>query len=343
MKKYLNTLYITTQNAYLAKDGQSVIVRVEKETKIRVPIHTISSIVCFGAVTCSPFLMGYCAENNVAISFLSEHGRFLAGVRGAVSGNVLLRREQYRKADDDFFSSKIATAIIAGKIANARVVLRRAMRDHPDLPGINEIEIASKILKKEMMKLNVKLNINELRGIEGNTSKIYFNVFNNLITSQKNDFYFHGRNRRPPLDNVNALLSFIYTILMHDVRGALEAVGLDPAVGFLHKDRPGRYSLALDLMEEFRPFIADRLALSLINLRKINGKGFKKSESGAVLMNDKTKKELLISYQNRKKEEITHPFLNQKMPIGLLFHFQALLLARYLRGDLDNYPPFIWR
>ena len=275
--------------------------------------------------------------------FLSEYGKFLAGVRGAVSGNVLLRREQYRKADDDFFSSKIAAAVITGKIANSRVVLRRAMRDHPDLPEINKIEIASKILKKEIAKLDVKLNVDELRGIEGNASKVYFDVFGSLVTSQKNDFYFHGRNRRPPLDNVNALLSFIYTILMHDVRGALEAVGLDPAVGFLHKDRPGRYSLALDLMEEFRPFIADRLALSLINLRKINGKGFKKSESGAVLMNDKTKKELLISYQNRKKEEITHPFLNQKMPIGLLFHFQALLLARYLRGDLDNYPPFIWR
>ncbi len=343
MKKYLNTLYVTTQKAYLAKDGQSVIVRVEKETKIRIPIHTISNIICFGAVTCSPFLMGYCAENNVAISFLSEYGKFLAGVRGAVSGNVLLRREQYRKADDDFFSSKIAAAVITGKIANSRVVLRRAMRDHPDLPEINKIEIASKILKKEIAKLDVKLNVDELRGIEGNASKVYFDVFGSLVTSQKNDFYFHGRNRRPPLDNVNALLSFIYTILMHDVRGALEAVGLDPAVGFLHKDRPGRYSLALDLMEEFRPFIADRLALSLINLRKINGKGFKKSESGAVLMNDKTKKELLISYQNRKKEEITHPFLNQKMPIGLLFHFQALLLARYLRGDLDNYPPFIWR
>lgn len=342
MKKYLNTLYITTQKAYLAKDGQSVVVRVEKETKIRVPIHTISSIVCFGAVTCSPFLMGYCAENNVAISFLSEYGKFLAGVRGPVCGNVLLRREQYRRADDDLCTSKIAAAVITGKIANSRVVLRRAMRDHPDLPGINEIEKASRILKKEIGKLDIKLSVNELRGIEGNASRVYFDVFDNLITSQKDKFYFHGRNRRPPLDNVNALLSFIYTILMHDVRSALEAVGLDPAVGFLHRDRPGRYSLALDMMEEFRPFFADRLALSLINLRKINDKGFKKIESGAVLMNDKTRKELLVSYQNRKKEEITHPFLNQKMPIGLLFHFQALLLARYLRGDLDNYPPFIW-
>ena len=343
MKKHLNTLYVTTQGSYLSKEGETVVVKVDGEIRLRIPIHTISGIVCFGNVACSPFLMGFCAENNVALSFLTEHGRFLARVQGPVSGNVLLRREQYRKADDLAFSAEVAKYILTGKITNCRAVLQRALRDHSD--KINEQEMRTAVLR-----LNHQLDffdkdylLDFLRGIEGDSAHIYFSVFDDLIVAQKDAFRFDERNRRPPLDNVNCLLSFIYTLLMHDVRSALETVGLDPAVGFLHRDRPGRPGLALDLMEEFRPFIADRLTLSLINLQQVQDKGFKKMDSGAVVMNDDTRKTVLVAYQERKQEEITHPFLGEKVMIGILFHIQALLMARYLRGDLDGYPPFIWK
>ena len=343
MKKHLNTLFVTTQGAYLAKEGESVIVRVEKETRLRIPVHTLGGIVCFGNVGCSPFLMGFCAERDVAISFLSEYGRFLARVQGPVSGNVLLRREQYRKADDMTFSAQMARSVLTGKLANCRTVLQRALRDHSDKLDADQVSYASRQISGSLKRLQEDAPLNSLRGIEGDAAHVYFKVFDHLITSQKEDFFFQDRNRRPPLDNVNCLLSFLYTLVMHDVRSALESVGLDPAVGFLHRDRPGRPGLALDLMEEFRPFIADRLTLSLINLSQVQKKGFKKSESGAVLMDDETRKTVLVAYQKRKQDEIMHPFIEEKVTLGLLFHTQALLLARYLRGDLDGYPPFIWK
>ena len=343
MKKHLNTLFVTTQGAYLAKEGESVVVRVEKETRLRIPVHTLGGIVCFGNVGCSPFLMGFCAERDVAISFLSEYGRFLARVQGPVSGNVLLRREQYRRADDMTFSAQIASSVLTGKLANCRTVLQRALRDHSDKLDADQVKYASRQISGSLKRLQKDMPLNSLRGIEGDAAHVYFKVFDHLITSQKEDFFFQDRNRRPPLDNVNCLLSFLYTLVMHDVRSALESVGLDPAVGFLHRDRPGRPGLALDLMEEFRPFIADRLTLSLINLSQVQKKGFKKSESGAVLMDDETRKTVLVAYQKRKQDEIMHPFIEEKVTLGLLFHMQALLLARHLRGDLDGYPSFIWK
>ena len=343
MKKYLNTLYVTTQGAYLSKEGETVVVKVDGEVRLRIPIHTIGGIVCFGNVGCSPFLMGFCAENQVALSFLTEYGRFLAKVQGPVSGNVLLRREQYRKADDLAFSAGVAKFILTGKIANCRAVLQRALRDHGD--KINEKEVRNAVvrLNRQLEFFDQEYPLDVLRGLEGDSAHIYFNVFDHLIVAQKDAFRFDERSRRPPLDYVNCLLSFIYTLVMHDVRSALETVGLDPAVGFLHRDRPGRPGLALDLMEEFRPFIADRLTLSLINLQRVQDKGFKKMDSGAVIMNDDTRKTVLVAYQERKHEEITHPFLGEKVMIGIIFNIQALLMARYLRGDLDGYPPFVWK
>lgn len=343
MKKHLNTLYVTTQGAYLSKEGETVLVSVEREKKLQLPIHTLGGIVCFGRVMCSPFLMGFCAENNVGMSFLTENGRFLARVQGPVSGNVLLRREQYRRADDPEFSAQMARYILTGKIANSRTVLQRVLRDHGDKIAKSEVEVAVALLGNGMKRLESTDSLDALRGIEGEMARCYFGVFDHLITNQKEHFSFNGRNRRPPLDNVNCLLSFIYTLLLHDVRSALEGVGLDPAVGFLHRDRPGRPGLALDIMEEFRPFIADRLVLSLINLGQVNSKGFAKSETGAVTMSDQARKEVIVTYQNRKQDEIQHPFLGEKVAVGILFHVQALLLARFFRGDLDGYPPFAWR
>ena len=343
MKKHLNTLFVTTQGAYLSKEGETVAVKVEGEIRLRLPVHTLGGIVCFGNVSCSPYLMGFCAENNVAISFLSEHGRFLAKVQGPVSGNVLLRREQYRRADDLEFSAKVSKFILTGKITNCRTVLQRALRDHASKIDEQEVRKAVMRFNRQLEFFETEQSLDVLRGIEGDSAHIYFNVFDHLIVAQKEMFHFDERNRRPPLDNVNCLLSFIYTLVMHDIRSALESVGLDPAVGFLHRDRPGRPGLALDLMEEFRPFIADRLVLSLINLQQVQDKDFKKMDSGAVIMNDDARKTVLVAYQERKKEEILHPFLDEKVMIGMLFHIQALLMARYLRGDMDGYPQFIWK
>lgn len=343
MKRHLNTLFVTTQGAYLAKEGETVAVRVEKETKLRLPIHTLDGIVCFGQVGCSPFLMGFCGEKNVAISFLTERGRFLAQVQGPVSGNVLLRREQYRQADDDERSADMARAVLTGKLANSRTVLRRALRDHSEKLNTHALQDATQRITSALERMQTNQPLDRIRGLEGDAAHAYFSVFDHLILAQKEGFIFHDRNRRPPLDPVNCLLSFIYTLLLHDVRSALESVGLDPAVGFLHRDRPGRPSLALDLMEEFRPFLADRLVLSLINMNQVQKNGFKAMENGAVLMEDDTRKTVLVAYQKRKQDEIYHPFIEEKVTIGLLFHIQALLLARCLRGDLDGYPPFIWK
>jgi CRISPR-associated protein Cas1 len=343
MKKHLNTLFVTTQGSYLFKEGETVAVNIEKEVRLRIPIHTIGGIVCFGQVSCSPYLLGFCAENGVGISFLTEHGRFLARVQGPVSGNVLLRREQYRKADDPNATREVARAVLTGKIANCRSVLQRALRDHGEKITDNKVELAVKRLTFCLDSIRTEQSLDVVRGFEGDAARIYFAVFDQLITAQKDSFFFHERSRRPPLDNVNCLLSFLYTLVMHDMRSALESVGLDPAVGFLHRDRPGRPGLALDMMEEFRPFLAERITLSLINLKQVNDKGFKKAEAGGVLMNDETRKEVLVAYQNRKQDEIVHPFIDEKVTIGLLFHVQALLMARYIRGDIDGYPPFIWK
>lgn len=343
MKKHLNTLFVTTQGAYLAKEGETVVVKVNQEARLRVPVHTIGGIVCFGNVSCSPFLMGFCGENGVGISFLTEYGRFLARVQGPVSGNVLLRREQYRRADDLEYAAQMAKAFVTGKIANCRTVLQRVLRDHAEKLDEDALRRSVDDLNRSLKSLELNQSLDAVRGLEGDAAHGYFSVFDHLIVAQKEVFSFQERNRRPPMDNVNCLLSFLYTLLMHDCRGALESVGLDPAVGFLHRDRPGRPSLALDLMEEFRPFLADRLALSLINLRQVQDKGFTKTEAGAVMMSDETRKTLLVAYQERKQEEITHPFLDEKVSIGILFHVQALLMARCLRGDLDGYPPFIWK
>lgn len=343
MKRLLNTLYVTSQGAYLSKEGDTVVVSVDREERLRIPVNILDGIVCFGTISCSPFLLGLCGEHNIAISFLSEYGRFLGRVHGPTRGNVLLRREQYRRADSLDGSAKIAANVVIGKIANCRSVLLRAARDRPDSAGSPELQQAASRLAGLMDPLREPSSLDQVRGLEGIAASEYFRVFDNLITVQKEDFRFVERSRRPPLDRVNALLSFFYTLLVHDVRSALEGVGLDPAVGFLHRDRPGRPSLALDIMEELRPVIADRLALSLVNRKQLTGKDFRETESGAVLMGDEARKKVLVAYQERKREELTHPFLQEKFAVGLLPHAQALLLARHLRGDLDEYPPFFWK
>lgn len=343
MKKLLNTLFVTTQGSYLSKKGDTVVVSQDHETKLRVPIHNLGSIVCFGNVACSPFLMGLCGEKDVTLSFLTQNGRFLARVQGPVSGNVLLRKEQYRRSDDACASAVIARSIVTAKIANSRVVLQRAQRDRQELQDNPAIKKALDNLWALIQAVKDEADLDRVRGIEGSAANSYFSVFNSLVGANREQFAFNGRSRRPPKDNMNALLSFLYTLLVHDVRSALEGVGLDPAVGFLHRDRPGRPSLALDLMEELRAYLADRLALSLVNRQQVKPDGFTKTESGAVMMDDETRKTVLVAWQKRKQEEITHLFLQEKISLGLLAHVQAQILARYLRGDLDGYPPFLWR
>lgn len=343
MKQLLNTLYVTSQGAYLAKERETVLVKQDGETRIQVPVHTLGGIVCFGPVGCSPALLGLCAERGVAVSFLTERGRFLARVTGPVSGNVLLRREQYRRADDLAAAAGLARCIVAAKIANSRNVLLRSLRDHPECAGAEQLNAAAERLADAQRRLADPASLDSVRGCEGDAGQVYFSIFDHLIVAQKDGFRFERRSRRPPLDAVNALLSFLYTLLVHDVTAALEGVGLDPAVGFLHRDRPGRPGLALDLMEELRSAVADRLALSLINRQQVKPEGFIVSESGAVTMDDATRKEVLVAYQKRKQEEVQHPFLQEKVAIGLIPHVQALLFARHLRGDLDGYPPMIWK
>jgi len=343
MKHLLNVLFVTTQGAYLSKTGETVEVRCDQQVKMQLPIHNLGSIVCFGNVTCSPFLLGLCGERNVAVSFLTEHGRFLARVQGPINGNVLLRKEQYRRSDDISASADIARSIIMAKIANCRVVLQRSLRDRPQSENDLDIQNALNMLGHHLEVLKVPSPLDAIRGIEGMAANIYFDNFDHLINANKPAFTFTARSRRPPLDNINALLSFLYTLLVHDVTAALESVGLDPAVGFLHRDRPGRPSLALDMMEEFRAFLADRLALSLINRQQVKPQGFQRTESGAVFMDDETRKTVLIAWQKRKQEQLTHPFIQETVEIGLLPYIQALLLARHLRGDLEGYPPFFWK
>ncbi len=343
MKALLNTLYVTIQGAWLAQDGETVAIRVEQETKLRVPIRTLTGIVCFGQVSCSPFLMGLCAQHGVSISFLTENGRFLAGVHGPTSGNVLLRRRQYRLTDASDTAAAIARAVVLAKIANCRLVVQRAARERTESDAVAALDAAALRLKRILEEVVNPASVDEIRGHEGDAARTYFEVFDHLILASKEDFYFRGRSRRPPLDNMNALLSFFYTLLTNDTASALETVGLDPAVGYLHRERPGRSSLALDLVEELRPVLADRLALSLVNRREISSSGFRRLETGAVTMDDETRKEVLIAWQKRKQEEITHPYLNERIPLGLVPYVQAMLLARYIRGDLDGYPAFFWK
>lgn len=343
MRRMLNTLFVTTDGAYLKKVGESVVVSVNREVKLRLPIHNIGGIVCFGRVICSPRLMGLCAARGVTVSFLSPNGRYLAKVQGPTSGNVLLRKEQYRRADDVSACAPIARSIVLAKVANCRTSLQRTIRDHGEKGDSSALEKAVKNLDNHLQEIRHENDIERIRGFEGYASRCYFEVFNEMITAQRESFFLNNRTRRPPQDPVNALLSFVYTLVLHDVTSALETVGLDPQVGFFHRLRPGRPSLALDLMEEFRPVLADRLVLSLINLRQVNAKGFSKTESGGEKMDDETRKVVLSAYQKRKQDEVTHPFLEEKIPFGMAYFAQALLMARFLRGDLDGYPPFFWK
>lgn len=342
MKKLLNTLFVTTQGVYLHKEGEAVAVRNGDDLLLRLPSHTIESIVCFGRVSLSPPLMGHCGERKIQVAYLTEHGEFQARVQGKVSGNVLLRRAQYRWADDPAKCAGIAQSMVAAKVANARTVLLRANRESGQAGGPLEGAIARLGGIGEHL-LNVEEPVETIRAMEGDAARTYFSVFDELIVKQKDGFEFKGRSRRPPGDRVNALLSFAYTLLVHDCTGALEGVGLDPYVGFLHTDRPGRASLALDLMEEFRPILADRLVLSLINRQQIRPADIEKREDGGIWMKPDARKTLLETWQKRKQEEVMHPFLGEPVALGLFPHVQALLLARHLRGDLDAYPALIWK
>lgn len=344
MKTHLNTLFVTLEDSYLRKDGAAVEVRHEGKTKLRVPLHNLDGIVCFGWNCCaSAALMGACAEADVALSFHNPYGKFLAAGQGFTSGNILLRRSQYRAADDPEATLKIARNMIAAKLANARNVLQRANRDHgkKDDSRTETLSKASNRITRCIRTAGQATNLDSLRGIEGEAATYYFSAFSHLLTSDI--FVFDGRNRRPPTDPVNALLSFFYNLLTHDCRSALESCGLDPQCGFLHRDRPGRPSLALDLTEEFRAFFADRAALTLLNRQQLQSSDFETKENGAVYLHEDARKTVLNHWQERKQTEITHPLLGEKITIGLLPHLQARLLARYLRDDLDAYPAFIVR
>lgn len=348
MRRHLNTVYVSTEGAWLSKDGANIVATADDKEIGRVPAHNIGGVVCLGRVGMSPPLMGYCAELGVSVSFLNEYGKFLARVEGPQSGNVLLRRRQYRAADDPAAGLPIVRAFVAGKAANQRAVLRRALRDHGDAMSAEAaaaLDDAQRRLSDAARMAAEAADIDAARGYEGAAGAAYFGVFGRLIRSDA--FRFAGRNRRPPRDPVNALLSFLYAMLGHDCRAALETVGLDPQVGFLHRDRPGRAGLALDLMEEFRPILVDRVVLSLINRRQLTPEDFDAqeggTEGGAVTLRDDARKAVLAAYQERKRDEILHPFLEEKVTLGLAPHIQAQLLARHLRGDLDGYPPFLWK
>ena len=341
LKKLLNTFYITKQGSYLRKEGDTIVVEFEGNVAMRIPLHNLSSIIAFGNVMVSPFLLGACAEKGICVSMLTEYGKFLARVEGPVSGNVFLRVAQIRAYENKEKKADIAKSFVIGKIYNTKMVLQRRIRDHGET---RNIIVAEEKQKDVLHKLKyVPSEVERIRSLEGEAAAAYFSAFSDMIVAQKNDFYLTSRQRRPPMDPMNALLSFLYTLLAHECVAALESVGLDPQIGFLHELRPGRPALALDLMEEFRAIIADRIALNLVNLRQITSSGFTITESGAVLMKDDTRKKLLTVWQEKKQEEITHPFLEEKIQIGLLPYAQALLLSRYLRGDFDAYPPYLTR
>lgn len=344
MKKLLNTLYATTEGASLRKDGENVVAEIEGAERGRVPLHMLGGVVVFGGIFVSPPLIGALARAGITLVLLDRQGRFEARVEGPVSGNVLLRRAQYRISEQP---EEIVRSIVSAKIANQRAVLQRALRDHgEEMTAERRTAIEAAVDRMEKILRRVAFtneNADVMRGAEGEAANNYFAVFGSLVRSPDADICFNGRSRRPPLDPVNALLSFLYTLLTHDCRSAAESVGLDPAVGFLHRDRPGRPSLALDLMEELRPVFADRLALSLINRRQIRSADFERRDGGAVLLADAGRKTVLTAWQERKKEERRHPFLDETAPLGLVPYLQAQLLARHLRGDLDGYPPWFWK
>ena len=346
MRRHLNTLYVTTPDAWLHKEGENVVVKVDGKEQARVPVHILGGIVCLGSLGATPALMGHCAERGLCVSFMSRNGRFLARVEGPVSGNVLLRRGQYRFADNEERTGLLASHIVTGKIVNQRTVVRRALRDYGGSSSDewnSRLEASERRLGDAARRSAQSRDADSIRGIEGEAARVYFGVFGDLVRSDEPAIAFSGRSRRPPLDPLNALLSFLYALLVHDCRSALETVGLDPAVGYLHRERPGRPSLALDLMEELRPVVADRLALSLINRRQLTKHDFQSEVSGAVRMREDGRKAVLVAYQDRKKGEVLHPFLQERTTIGLVPFVQANLLARHLRGDLDAYPPFLWR
>ena len=343
MKKLLNTLYVTTEDSYLALEGENVLVLKDDATLLRLPLHTLEAILYFGYKGASPALMGACAKRGVRLSFLTPSGRFLAAACGENCGNVVLRREQYRLADDPRQSARIARGFILGKVYNARWMLERAARDHALRVDTARLKQASAVLGEALAQIEACLELESLRGLEGACAERYIDVFDELVLQNKDVFRFDKRSRRPPLDPMNALLSFTYTLLSHDCASALEGVGLDPYVGFLHRDRPGRMSLALDLMEELRGVMAERFCLTLINNRVVRDRDFETLENGAVYLSEKSRKAVLGAWQERKREQIVHPFLAEKMAWGLVPHAQAMLLARYLRGDLDAYPPFFWK
>lgn len=343
MRKILNTLYVTTPDTYLSLDGENIVVQKEKEEKIRLPLHNLEGIVTIGYTGASPALMGACAEKNIALTFLNRNGRFLARVVGETKGNVVLRREQYRIADDEMRKLAIAKNCILGKVYNSKRVVNRMIRDHGPRIDEEKLKTVSSQLKQSLELVQRAESSEALLGYEGEAAARYFSVLDDLILQQKTDFVFSGRNKRPPLDKVNAMLSFVYTLLAHEVAAALETVGLDPYVGFFHTDRPGRASLALDMMEEFRSIYADRFVISLINKRVINGKGFHTKENGAVVMEDDTRRAILKNWQEKKQDKIKHPFLGENIEWGLVPYVQAMLMARMIRGDLDGYPPFMWK
>lgn len=344
MRQHLNTLFVTLEGAWLSKDGQAVEVRHERETKLRVPLHNLEGIVCLGwDITASVQLMAACAESGVTLSFCTPHGKFLAAATGFASGNVLLRREHYRRADDLVACASIARNIVAAKISSSRTSLLRALRDRPDHPAAAQLKATAQWLSHRIDAALRENSLDVLRGIEGDSAAAYFECLPFLLTTKDPAIVMNGRNRRPPTDPVNALLSFLYALLAHDCRSALAAAGFDAAVGFYHRDRPGRPSLALDLMEEFRPVLADRLMLALFNRRQIDGADFDWRENGAVSLRESSRKKVLVAWQERKLEELVHPFLQEKVTWGLVPHLQARLLARHLRGDLDAYPAFIWK
>ena len=343
MKKLLNTLYVTSNDSYLSLDGENIVV-LDKEREIgRLPLHNLEGIISFGYRGTSPALMGACADRNISLCFVSPGGRFLARVTGSVKGNVVLRDKQYRTSMDEDSSLGIAKNCMIGKVYNARWVLERSIRDHSMQIDVEKVKHASLLLKDAALRIRNCESKDSLRGFEGEAASVYFGVFDELILQQKKDFAFSGRNRRPPTDNVNAMLSFVYTLLTNHIASALETVGLDPYVGVLHTERPGRVSLALDLIEELRPVLADRFVLSMINKKIVQKKDFLKKENGAVLMKDDARKRFLTEWQNRKKEMLTHPYLQEKIEWGMVPYVQAMLLAGYLRGDLDAYPPFLWK
>lgn len=346
MKKLRNTLYITREDAWLRKDGANLVVEEGGSEIARAPLHMLDGVVTFSRPGLSPALMAACAEAGITISCLDPNGRFLARIEGARSGNVLLRRAQFRAADVPARTVPVVQAIVAAKVANQRTVLRRALRDHGESltpADRDDLGNAEARLTDIARRALATADTDTLRGLEGEAAARYFAVFSCLIRVDDPAFAFTGRSRRPPLDRVNALLSFLYAMLGHDCRSALEAHGLDPQVGFLHRDRPGRAGLALDLMEEMRPVLADRLALSLINRRQLSAGDFVVEEAGGVRLTDDARRAVLVAWQERKRDELRHPFLEETIPLGLLPHAQAQLLARYLRGDLDGYPGFIWK